>query len=39
MHQHSEATDGTLAMLTKLAIASLVLNVVVILVALRRRKS
>ncbi|MEO5689117.1 MAG: hypothetical protein ABIR54_17290 [Burkholderiaceae bacterium] len=39
LHQHSEATDGTLAMLTKLAIASLVLNVVVILVALRRRRS
>ncbi len=39
LHQHSEATDGTLAMLTKLAIASLVLNVVVILVALKHRKS
>ena len=39
LHRHGEATDGTLATLTWLAIASLVLNVVVILVALRRRKS
>jgi hypothetical protein len=32
------ATDGTLSTLTRLAIASVVLNVIVILVALRRRR-
>jgi hypothetical protein len=37
LHQRGEATDGTLSMLTKLAIAILVLNVVVLVVALKRR--
>ncbi len=39
LHQHAEATDGSLTTLTRLAIAGLALNVVAILVALRRRKS
>ena len=39
LHQRSDATDGMLSTLTRLVIAGLVLNVVVIAVALRRRKS
>ncbi len=37
LHTHGAATDGTLSTLTKLVIASLVLNFVVIVVALTRR--
>jgi hypothetical protein len=39
LHARTDAADATLSTLTRLAIASLVLNVVVILVALRRRKN
>lgn len=37
LHDHGAATDGTLSTLTRLVIASLVLNAVVLVVALRRR--
>ena len=37
LHDHGAATDGTLSTLTKLVIAGLVLNAIVLAVALRRR--
>ena len=39
LHQRAEATDDSLTKLSRLVIAGLALNVVVLLVALRRRKS
>jgi hypothetical protein len=43
LHEHAASTDGALGMLTKLAIASVLLNVIVVLgvmvVALKRRNA